>query len=191
MRHSGGPPIPRKVQDTQPRESNQKKPGLPTLITAKSKAASVKAMPKSALKKPRLQSPLVFGSAAKETPAAHLASEPLPAPVARLLPAVLGLVRDNVVLITKRELFGLLAFDPNEESVYRINLDEEPGGPKEVDAGLDSNHIVRQKSLEKDYLMLDLREPWEFEKLHIKDCSLSVTSDQCAAQYDVCREVSV
>ena len=183
--------MPRKAPDTQPRESKQKKPGLPTLITAKGKAASVKAMPKSALKKSRLQSPNTFGPAAKETLAAHLASEPLPVPVARVLPAVLGLVRDNVVLITRRELFGLMAFDPNEESVYRINLDDELGGPKEVDADLDSNHIVRQKTLEKEYLMLDLREPWEFEKLHIKDCSLSVTSDQCAAEYDVCREVSV
>ena len=150
MRHSGGPVAPRKALEKQQRESRQKKAGLPTLMGAKRKTASVKVIPKSALKKPRLHSPNIFLPPAADEPPAQptrpavpLRGSPAsnaqtPTAVARLLPTILGIVRDNVVLITKRELFEMIAFDPNEESVYRINLDEDPGRPKEVLADLDA-----------------------------------------------------
>ncbi len=90
------------------------------------------------------------------------------------------------MLITKQELFSILTIDPNEESVYKINLEEKPIVPKQVNAELDSNEVVRRRNLEKEYLMIDLRDPWQFEKIHIKDCSLCITSNQRATEYDVC-----
>lgn len=175
-------------------ESHQKvNRNLPNLISKGKNLKGGKKHPKSALKKSKAvnlytpglvsQSQILTGSSDNHTninlkvAPKIFAQVPQEKPqladsIMRILPMISSLVRDNVTLITSSDLFKLLCFDPNEESIYNIKVDAEPVQPKEVLVDLDENRITSNKNIHKEFLLIDLREPWEFSKMHIRECRI-------------------
>lgn len=76
-------------------------------------------------------------------------------------------VVNDVKIIGKNFLVNLLQFDSQEESIFNYDLNQF-GVPKvvQVDSLPD---VIQERRFERDYLLLDMRDPHEYQQCHIYD----------------------
>lgn len=84
-------------------------------------------------------------------------------------------VVNDIVVISKHHLASMLAIDSHEESVFNIDIDlESHPSIVKIDAE-PASAFNRERMYERDYLLLDMRNPDEFEACRVFDCTYALT----------------
>lgn len=86
--------------------------------------------------------------------------------------------RHHIFIMNKKELRGLLESNPNNESIYKAGSAIEPSREVSYKQNLD----FQADQPEREYLLVDLREDFEFKKYSIKDCKKWITSQLSIVQ---------
>lgn len=78
-------------------------------------------------------------------------------------------VVNDITVIGKNFLVNLFQFDSHEESIFKYDL-EYDGIPKVVQVQ-PLPDLIQEKKFQRDYLLLDMRDPHEYQDCHIYDCT--------------------
>lgn len=84
-------------------------------------------------------------------------------------------VVNDIVVISKHHLASMLAIDSHEESVFNIDIDlESQPSIVKIDAE-PASAFNRERMYGRDYLLLDMRNPDEFEACRVFYCTYALT----------------